>query len=92
MSRNQSVDWGYGATNIGYIKERKQFTTLLMTHKEYKRCYKYRIYQRTKAIHNFDKIYPISRIGATNIGYIKERKQFTTDITNYVLNVKVLQI
>lgn len=27
MSRNQSVDWGYGATNIGDIKERKQFTT-----------------------------------------------------------------
>lgn len=28
MARNQSVDWGYSATNIGDIKERKQFTTV----------------------------------------------------------------
>ncbi len=52
MSRNQSVDWGYGATNIGYIKERKQFTTNATVEASGSGCYKYRIYQRTKAIHN----------------------------------------
>ena len=41
-------------------------------------CYKYRIYQRTKAIHNFEEHGIVIGIGATNIGYIKERKQFTT--------------
>ena len=78
MSRNQSVDWGYGATNIGYIKERKQFTTDFTTSKSTPWCYKYRIYQRTKAIHNQCRRCDCWLWGATNIGYIKERKQFTT--------------
>ena len=42
------------------------------------RCYKYRIYQRTKAIHNRQIETEFTAKGATNIGYIKERKQFTT--------------
>ena len=72
------IDFERGATNIGYIKERKQFTTntvfLQFTIQVLqiqdisknesnsqpklkkgfgdKGCYKYRIYQRTKAIHN----------------------------------------
>ena len=80
MSRNQSVDWGYGATNIGYIKERKQFTTFLGSRLLPARCYKYRIYQRTKAIHNYGGVVTCFYGGATNIGYIKERKQFTTEL------------
>ena len=43
---------GEGATNIGYIKERKQFTTTFDVLPFRAWCYKYRIYQRTKAIHN----------------------------------------
>ena len=93
-----------GATNIGYIKERKQFTTdprksvlviMVLQIQDIsknesnsqrlndrfvlsERCYKYRIYQRTKAIHNILNTPNCRFSGATNIGYIKERKQFTT--------------
>ena len=67
-----------GATNIGYIKERKQFTTGKISLNATIWCYKYRIYQRTKAIHNEMIESAVKISGATNIGYIKERKQFTT--------------
>ena len=68
-----------GATNIGYIKERKQFTTETAVNISKQWCYKYRIYQRTKAIHNRLLCRFTRNSGATNIGYIKERKQFTTN-------------
>ena len=98
------MQFGIGATNIGYIKERKQFTTssqresgdrMVLQIQDISKnesnsqrntnnlnlqlwCYKYRIYQRTKAIHN-ERLHHLDRVqGATNIGYIKERKQFTT--------------
>ena len=56
------------------------------------RCYKYRIYQRTKAIHNDKLRSVVDKIGATNIGYIKERKQFTTVTLVVVVIRVVLQI
>ena len=55
-------------------------------------CYKYRIYQRTKAIHNSRCAHLDSLIGATNIGYIKERKQFTTRQLSFKKTYQVLQI
>ena len=107
-----------GATNIGYIKERKQFTTVstesasttlvlqiqdisknesnsqpkLLQLSQKPRCYKYRIYQRTKAIHNRSCYSYPKNLGATNIGYIKERKQFTTLKRYQYKKNQVLQI